>query len=488
MNQDVFEYFKKLTLTNKLVWEQSRYNAFLQSCTTQELLESQIPFFYAVQEFPKMLLNLASVIPTTEQRVLLMKNIVEEHGNFNEKSFHTTTFIQHLNALGLGNKPLTKSPFVSAWINWFYITPMQPYQKASALAAVEYIYAVVCETIVNVLQKHSIASPHYKKHSVLDWEHAQELLEVALLCDSCVDEDIFKQSQTVFLDMLDTLVVPSKARLTQIASQKVSFFYSREDSSVEVQVLNSLKTESPKILMTCSGGEHVFNMQNSSSKSLSFDIFDINPNQIQVFENKLNFKAQACEGKFESLFKELRSYFKGIYALDRSNINWEQVDYVIDQWFSNEALNAIFGEDATKHSSANFANHFKNAFKASMQSDHPNALNVLFGTPVSVTVPRNLQYTTKVSPLNNLQPGTKYDLIDISNIGDWMPIAEYRTVLLKMIESLNQGGALICRKLLGDYDLLKELEAASSLTRPAKIKEMQDNTHFYSETVALHVL
>lgn len=488
MTKISFEKYKELTLSQKSAWESSRYFAFLGSCTMPELSESQIPFFYAVQEFPRMLLNLAASIPTTEQRVLLMKNIVEEHGNFDEEKFHTNTFMEHLKALGLETRPVYKSPFVSAWIDWYYKQNYSAHQKASYLAGIEYIYAVVCETVVNVLDKHGISSPHYKKHSVLDWEHAEELLEVSLVCASCVDDNAFKQAQSMFLDMLDALVVPTKAKITEIAKEPVSFFYSREDSSVEIEVLNSLKCSSPKVLMTCSGGEHIFRMQTNSKKAIDFTVFDLNPNQIKVFESKLSFTPQFSTGKFEALFQELRNYFKGIYALDKSSMPWDLIDYAVDLWFDNKVLNGVFGDDATKHSSSCFKTHFKQAFKTSFEAQHFNALNVLFGDPVLSSIPKNLTYSTKVAKLSDLGTNEQFDLIDISNIGDWLALTEYRVVLRKMLNSLTPGGALICRKLLGDYDLYQELEQLSRTIRPVDLKEFQDKTHFYSQGVIAYAL
>lgn len=71
----------------------------------------------------------------------------------------------------------------------------------------------------------------------------------------------------------------------------------------------------------------------------------------------------------------------------------------------------------------------------------------------------------------------KFHLIDLSNIGDWMPFTDFQRLILQAFDQLHQNGRLVLRRLLGDYSLM-------DLT-VGHIIPLYDETGFYTETVMI---
>jgi single-stranded DNA-specific DHH superfamily exonuclease len=71
----------------------------------------------------------------------------------------------------------------------------------------------------------------------------------------------------------------------------------------------------------------------------------------------------------------------------------------------------------------------------------------------------------------------KFHLIDLSNIGDWMPLTDFQQLVRQAFGQLHNNGRLVLRRLLGDYSLM-------DLT-VGRITPLYDETGFYSETVVV---
>src|SRR5438067_10946157 len=63
-------------------------------------LRTQEQFFFAVTFFPRPMAALVGRIPDPKQRLDILHNLVEEHGEFQEQFFHHTTFQQFLRSIG----------------------------------------------------------------------------------------------------------------------------------------------------------------------------------------------------------------------------------------------------------------------------------------------------------------------------------------------------------------------------------------------------
>ena len=65
-----------------------------------DFIETQIQFFFAVVFFSRPMAALAAKIPTPEQRLEVLRNVWEEHGEGMLDQTHGRTFLQLLNKLG----------------------------------------------------------------------------------------------------------------------------------------------------------------------------------------------------------------------------------------------------------------------------------------------------------------------------------------------------------------------------------------------------
>jgi hypothetical protein len=471
-----------LTLSNKEVWEKSLYYKFLKNSNKLEFLNSQIPFYRAVEAFPRMLLKLAALIETSEERFLVIENIWEEHGNGENKLYHTKTFNNHLKALGYQEKDFYKNPFVEEWINTILNSKLNISQLGSLIGGIEYIYAVISEDIANKIETFNLnkESTHYAKHSELDWSHGQELLDVVVKCKQDVNYELFEKAQIDFINLFNLLASPTEKELQKVSKEPVSFFYSREDSNIGLKAISKLNRKNLNIFSICSGGEHILEYIDTFD-NLNIDIFDLNKNQIDVFKNKLNGNKQKDFGKFEYFFYYLRKQLNCNNIITHSDIidNYSKLVFLTKNIFSRKNLNIVFTEEATKYSKNDFDMHFYEAFIRSIIKNNRNAINIFQNIPLLKTFKHNLKNNTLnyiVSDLINYDFNKKYDVIDISNVGDWMNIEDFRKIIDNAYNSLNKDGILISRKLLGDYQLSKELLKFNN------IENIQDETFFYSET------
>lgn len=499
-------------------WNAHPFHNFLKNANQKEFLQSQIPFFFAVQSFSRALSFLAAKIEDSESRYLVIENLYEEHGHGDKNKYHTETFKVFLNALGW-NGEFFKNPWITQWID----NKLLRYNKNSAeysayLSGIEYAYAPISNTISNHLESFVLLNEqnHYGKHAEIDWEHGSELLEVALNIKNDIDiskiKESFIQAQEDFLKLYEHIMIPTKADFKKIHQEPISFYYTRESSDIENKVLSQVlkKKDTADILMIGSGGEHLFEML-SKSNSLNLSVLDMNKNQINLCEHKIDCILDKIQyknsqenyiGKFEQLFKLLRDYAgrEGILEfycdshLANKNKENSKAKFAMDIIFSNENLSIVFGDSATKFTRKSFSEHFTNVFIKAAQSDDKedsftknNIDNILLGKDILFSPHLDDLMATNYNKhslkylncdFKDISLQEKYDIVNLSNIGDWMPIEEYKSLLMRMKEHLNQDGFIICRKLLGDYNLKYELNNLGYETTAHF-----DTSCFYEETI-----
>src|SRR4051794_14935366 len=80
------------------------------SMTAECFRRTQEQFFFAVTFFPRPMAALVGRIPDPRQRLDILHNLVEEHGEFQEQAFHHTTFQQFLRTLGGRPEQLDGTP------------------------------------------------------------------------------------------------------------------------------------------------------------------------------------------------------------------------------------------------------------------------------------------------------------------------------------------------------------------------------------------
>jgi hypothetical protein len=474
------------TLQLKKTWEQSLYCRFLKSCTQAEFLQSQIPFYSAVECFPRVLLQLASKIETSESRLKVIENIWEEHGQGRSDHFHTSTFMAHLESLN-SNQPITlkQNPFVTTWTEDLLDDAHDIATLGTLLGAIEYMYAVISEDIAQTMSRFELANDtcHYKKHATLDWSHGQELLDVVTQCHFFIDDELFENAQRGFIALFNTLSFPTKVELADAAQLPISFYFSREDSHIGLEAIAMIEKNKVDIFSICSGGEHALQYLLLGDKRLNLTLSDINAHQLALFKQKLHQQDNTHDisGKFEYFFDFLRQLLGVQDGVDHQLICDHPVlfDFAMKQIFSRDNLNAVFTNKATRYSSEDFAEHFSRA----LLKDSKNTRNILFEEPIissaqlAMIDPSHHDITYLHNDLLTYDFSQRYDIIDLSNIGDWMELPEYVRILDKAYQALNESGILIVRKLLGDYHL------ADLLSAYKRRISMHDNTGFYTETI-----
>jgi hypothetical protein len=486
-----------ITQESNIVWQNSKYLGFLANASRDELLRSQIPFYYAVEAFPLLLLKLASQITHSDARCLIVENIWEEHGQGDHNKFHTNTFNTHLRALGFDGKHV-KNPFISRWIDDLYSVDSLA-DLYHQLAAIEYMYAVISASISSSLHNIDLLCEqvHYLNHSELDWSHGEDILISMKQSGIDFNRVKFKNAQSRFINLFSKMAVPT---LKETAHAKntlaINFYHTREAPNVVTDVMSSFTGRCDiNVLTVCSGGENIIHYLSHDCVS-SITAFDMNKAQVDVCRQKLS-SMQPTEhfemGRFEYLFALVREYFINYkseqtivqdYALSKDSLN-----YVIELVFDNPILSALFSDEATKYSKHSFSEHFKKTYEKMLCDIHDknitnkNSENVILGTALKYDyAPKRNDNNPTITYLNQraetvLSQGSKFDLIDLSNIGDWMPYSDFQCLILKAFDQLHNNGRLVLRRLLGDYSLM-ELGVGQAFP-------LYDETGFYSETVII---
>lgn len=148
---------------------------------------TQEQFFFAVTFFPRPMAALVGRIPDPRLRLDVLHNLVEEHGEFQEQSFHHTTFQQFLRSLGSNPERLKNEPvwpvlraFNSVLTASCVLDEMEV--GVACMGIIEYAFAgisaVIGETVVERGWIPADRLVHYKLHAEIDERHAEEFFAV----------------------------------------------------------------------------------------------------------------------------------------------------------------------------------------------------------------------------------------------------------------------------------------------------------------------
>lgn len=155
--------------------------------TLEEFRRSQEQFFFAVTFFPRPMAALVGRIPDPKSRIDILHNLVEEHGEFDEQSFHHTTFQRFLSTIGSGPervKELCISPAVRAFNAVLTCACVLDELEVGVgcMGIIEYAFAGISAKIGQaVVARGWIPQQqlvHYALHAEIDTRHAQEFFTV----------------------------------------------------------------------------------------------------------------------------------------------------------------------------------------------------------------------------------------------------------------------------------------------------------------------
>ena len=149
--------------------------------------KTQEQFFFAVTFFPRPMAALVGRIPNPTQRLDILHNLVEEHGEFDEKAFHHSTFQQFLRSIGSDPETLDEifvSPAVRAFNSVLIASCVLDEIEVgiACLGIIEYAFAgisaVIGKAVVDRGWVRSENLVHYKLHAEIDERHAEEFFAV----------------------------------------------------------------------------------------------------------------------------------------------------------------------------------------------------------------------------------------------------------------------------------------------------------------------
>ncbi|MYD46180.1 MAG: iron-containing redox enzyme family protein [Gammaproteobacteria bacterium] len=163
--------------------------ALADGSMTKEMFRlSQEQFFFAVTFFPRPMSALVGRLPDPIQRLDILKNVVEEHGEFAESKFHQTTFVQFLTSLGsevesLGNKS-AQWPEVRAFNTVLAGSCVLSELEVgiACMGIIELAFSSISASIgASVVRRQWVERDnltHYTLHAELDERHADEFFRV----------------------------------------------------------------------------------------------------------------------------------------------------------------------------------------------------------------------------------------------------------------------------------------------------------------------
>jgi len=218
-------------------------------------------------------------------------------------------------------------------------------------------------------------------------------------------------------------------------------------------------------------------------------------------------------GRFEQLFRVLAARFA---ALGLNPLQQPDVALAHPQWrslfeatFERQTLIQTFGEAAVNYSmDRSFGEHFADVFAQALQRFDPHDnyfLTQVWGDRYAQEpegIPPYLQATSQqtilhcgierlhlhqghfVATLRSLSQETPFDLIQFSNISDWMPVDALHQMLAIAVQCLAPGGALLGRRLNGDHHLATLMSNHVAVdTALSRALWQSDRSFFYREVV-----
>lgn len=153
-----------------------------------DFVETQIQFYFAVVFFSRPMAALAAKIPTPEQRIEVIRNVWEEHGEGRLSDGHGSTFLEFLSRLANVTPEQVERRDLWPEIRIFNTTlsgacVLDNYLVGvSALGIIERMFSDISAWIGQGVVKRGWLTDsrmiHYKLHSHLDVKHAQDFFEV----------------------------------------------------------------------------------------------------------------------------------------------------------------------------------------------------------------------------------------------------------------------------------------------------------------------
>lgn len=157
------------------------------SFAKDDFIETQIQFYFAVAFFSRPMAAVAAKIPSARQRVEILRNVWEEHGEGATDDRHESTFLELLSRLGdvtpddVAHRPLWpevrsfNTTLSGACVNDEYLVGV------AVMGIIERMFADISSWIGTALVERGWLEEgqviHYSLHRELDVKHAQDFFD-----------------------------------------------------------------------------------------------------------------------------------------------------------------------------------------------------------------------------------------------------------------------------------------------------------------------
>ena len=149
--------------------------------------DSQRQFFFAVTFFARPMAALVGRIPDPTQRLDVLHNVVEEHGDFQPHLFHHNTFCDFLHSIQVDPSTLQAQAlwpevraFNSALTTACVLDEIEV--GIACMGMIEFAFADISAAIGKSVIDRGWLTPdtltHYKLHAAIDHRHADEFFSV----------------------------------------------------------------------------------------------------------------------------------------------------------------------------------------------------------------------------------------------------------------------------------------------------------------------
>ncbi len=148
---------------------------------------TQEQFYFAVVFYPRPMAALAARLPEPEERIEVLHNLVEEHGDFREGAFHKNTFRAFLESIGSEPTAVAKAAvwpelraFNAALAASCALDEIEV--GAACMGIIELAFAGISSRIgAAVLRRGWVPEgrlAHYSLHASLDLRHAEDFFKI----------------------------------------------------------------------------------------------------------------------------------------------------------------------------------------------------------------------------------------------------------------------------------------------------------------------
>jgi len=272
-------------------------------------------------------------------------------------------------------------------------------------------------------------------------------------------------------------------------TSEIAFSQVREDPRIELRVIQELaKRQQPlRVLLVASGGCTALSLLSNPAIS-KIEAVDLNPAQLHLIE----LRRQAL--LHLSLDDQLQLIGADKSASDRDRLSiydsfssnlpvstkafWdarpEQIEFGVNRVGRFEQLFRQLAEWGDRYTSDLKGEGVPLYLQASAQND----IRTLG------TERLQLHQGAFVDCLQQLATSEKFDLIQFSNISDWMPLSSLHHMLKEIVNCLKSGVAIIGRRLNGDHNLAEIMAEHITIDRSLSQELLaSDRSFFYREVV-----